>query len=68
MAQHREVQSHHCAMTASIEAEMGAFLDKFKLGNTNVNTLIRDYPGSYSSIDYSSWTSWWGTTNAIFGP
>jgi hypothetical protein len=59
---------NHCATTASIEAEMGAFLDKFMLGNTNVNTVIRDYPGSYSSINYSSWTAWWGTTNAIFGP
>jgi hypothetical protein len=57
-----------CATTASIEAEMGAFLDKFMLGNTNVNTVIRDYPGSYSSINYSSWTAWWGTTNAVLGP
>src|SRR5262249_8725987 len=31
---------NHCATTPSIEAEMGAFLDKFMLGNTNVNTLI----------------------------
>ena len=35
---------NHCATTSSIDAEMAAFLDKFMLGNTNVNTVIRDYP------------------------
>jgi fibronectin type 3 domain-containing protein len=58
----------HCATTSGIDSEMGAFINKFLLGQTNVNTLIRDYPGSYSSINYSSWTAWWGTTNAVFGP
>ena len=58
----------HCATTASIDAEIGAFLDKFLLGNTSVNTTIRDYPASYNSINYTRWTHWWGTTNAVFGP
>jgi hypothetical protein len=47
---------------------MGAFINKYLLGQTNVNTLIRDFPSNYSTIDYSSWTSWWGTANAVFGP
>jgi hypothetical protein len=47
---------------------MAAFVNKYLLGQTNVNTLIRDYPGGYSSINYTSWTAWWGSTNAVFGP
>jgi len=57
---------NHCATTASIDTEIGAFLDKFLLGNTNVNTVIRDFPSTYSSIDYARWTAWWGTTNPVF--
>ena len=57
---------NHCATTTSIDNEMGAFLDKFMLANTNVNTLIRDYPAGYSSIDYARWSAWWGSTNATF--
>ena len=59
---------NHCATTASIDSEMGAFINKFLLGQTNVNTLIRDYPAAYSSINYGSWSAWWGTTNAVLGP
>ncbi|HYG24862.1 MAG TPA: hypothetical protein VEH04_19005 [Verrucomicrobiae bacterium] len=58
----------HCATTPSIDAEVGAFLDKFLLGNTNVNTVIRTYINPYNSIDHARWSHWWGTTNAAFGP
>jgi fibronectin type 3 domain-containing protein len=58
----------HCSTLTTIDNEMGAFINKYLLGQTNVNTLIRDFPSSYSTIDYSSWTAWWGTTNAVFGP
>jgi fibronectin type 3 domain-containing protein len=58
----------HCSTSAGIDTEMGAFINKFLLGQTNVNTLIRDYPAGYSSINYNSWSAWWGSTNAVFGP
>jgi hypothetical protein len=55
----------HCATTAELNADVWAFLDKFLLGNTNVNTTIRDFPASYSAINYTNWTAWWGTTNPV---
>ena len=56
----------HCARTADLDTDVYAFLDKFLLGMTNVNTITnRHVPGSYSSINYARWTQWWGTTNAI---
>jgi glucuronyl esterase-like protein/fibronectin type III domain protein len=58
----------HCATTASIDSEVGAFLDKFLLGNTSVNTTIRDYNSAYNSINYARWTQWWGTTNPVLPP
>jgi fibronectin type 3 domain-containing protein len=57
----------HCSTTATIDNEMAAFVNKFLLGQTNVNTLIRDVdPTITNSIDYARWTAWWGTTNAVF--
>ena len=56
----------HCATTTGIDNDMGAFIDKFLLGQTNVNTLIRDYDSSYSTINYARWYAWWGTGNPIF--
>jgi hypothetical protein len=56
----------HCATTTELNADVGAFLDKFLLGNTSANTTIRDFPSTYSSIDYARWYQWWGTTNPVF--
>jgi hypothetical protein len=56
----------HCATTPAIDSEMGAFINKFLLGQTNVDTNIRDYPSDYSSIDYARWTAWWGTGKPVF--
>jgi len=54
----------HCARTASLDADVYAFLDKFLLGMTNVNTItIRHVPASYSSIDHAQWYGWWGFIN-----
>ncbi|HXS69070.1 MAG TPA: glycoside hydrolase family 10, partial [Candidatus Polarisedimenticolia bacterium] len=53
----------HCSTTASIDSEMAAFVNRFLLDQTNVNTLIRDYDSTYSTIDYASWYSWWGVAN-----
>jgi hypothetical protein len=57
----------HCALTADVIADVGAFLDKFLLGLTNVNTITnRHVPSSYSSINFARWSAWWGTTNPVF--
>jgi hypothetical protein len=60
----------HCSTTSTIDSEMGAFINKFLLGQTNVNTVIRDVDPSIltNNIDYTRWTSWWGTTNPVYGP
>ncbi len=55
----------HCATTPGIDSDMGAFINRFLLDQTNVNTLIRDYDSSYSTIDYASWFSWWGVANYV---
>jgi len=57
----------HCATTASLNADIGAFLDKFLLGMTNLNTVTnRHVPVTYNTVNYSRWTSWWGTGSPIF--
>jgi len=56
----------HCATTTAVNSEVAAFLDKFMLGNTNVNTTIRDYDSSYNTINYASWMAWWGSTTPVF--
>jgi len=55
----------HCATTTNVDSEMAAFVDKFLLDETNVNTLIRDYDSTYSTIDYASWYQWWGSGNYV---
>jgi len=55
----------HCSTTTTIDNEMGAFINKFLLDQTNVNTLIRDYDSSYSTVDYGTWYSWWGQANYV---
>jgi hypothetical protein len=56
----------HCATTPDIDSEMGAFINKFLLGQTNANTNVRDYPSDYSGIDHARWTAWWGTGKPTF--
>ncbi len=55
----------HCATTPAIDKEMGAFINKFLLDQSDQNTIIRDYPTNFASIDYARWTAWWGTTKPI---
>jgi autotransporter-associated beta strand protein len=59
----------HCSTTSSIDSEMGAYINRFLLGQTNVNTVIRDVDQNITNtVNYSQWTTWWGTTNAVLGP
>jgi hypothetical protein len=57
----------HCALTADVISDVGAFLDKFLMGNTSVNTITnRHFPSTYTNINDSRWTAWWGSANAVF--
>ena len=58
-------QHGHCATTPVIDREMGAFINKFLLSQSAVDTKIRDYPTNYASIDYARWTAWWGTQKPV---
>jgi hypothetical protein len=55
----------HCAIPNGQVPAISAFVDKFLLGNTSVNTndiSVNPYP----SVDYQRWYSWWGTGNPTF--
>jgi len=57
----------HCAIPSSQRPAIEAFVEKFLLGNTTVNTNVTINP--YDYIDYSRWSEWWGTGNPVFpGP
>src|SRR5438045_9761954 len=44
----------HCSTTSTIDSEMGTFINKFLLGQTNLNTLIRDVDGnSTNGVNYA---------------
>ena len=50
----------HCSLPQSQYPEVEAYLDKFLLGKTDVDTRVRIAPESYSNIDLDLWTGWWG--------
>ncbi len=57
----------HCAVPNSQLPAIEAFVDRFLLGNTNVNTdNIATHP--YPDVDYQRWYQWWGTGNPVFPP
>ncbi|HMP81617.1 MAG TPA: hypothetical protein PKA41_02780 [Verrucomicrobiota bacterium] len=57
----------HCAFTTDVISDMGAFVDKFLMGLTNINTVTnRHVPASYSTINHASWYQAWGTSNAWY--
>lgn len=54
----------HCRLPASQYPEVEAYVEKFLLGDTTVNTNVTKSP--YDYIDYSRWFEWWGTGNPVF--
>ncbi|MBC6605740.1 T9SS type A sorting domain-containing protein [Hymenobacter sp. BT188] len=54
---------NHCAIPATQQPAIEAFVDKFLLGNPNVNTNITTHP--YPALDYQRWYKWWGTGNPV---
>ena len=53
----------HCDAT-SVTADVNAFINKFILGNTTVNTNIRKHAAAYTYTDYNRWFKWWGTDDS----
>jgi hypothetical protein len=54
----------HCAIPATQRPAVEAFVDKFLLGNTSINTDITVHP--YPRLDYKRWYQWWGTKKPAF--
>jgi hypothetical protein len=55
----------HCVIPNGQVPAISAFVDKFLLGNTGVNTndiSVNPYP----AVDYERWYKWWGTGNPGF--
>jgi hypothetical protein len=48
----------HCATLPEEAPAIAAFVDKFLLGDSTVNTDVEVNP--YPALDYSRWTAWWG--------
>lgn len=57
---------NHCAIPTTQRPAIEAFVDKFLLGNTTVNTNITTHP--YPQVDYQRWYKWWGTNNPVLAP
>ncbi len=55
---------NHCAVPTSMYPEIEAFVDKFLLGNMNVNTI--QMKSRFTTVDHQRWINWWGTNNPEF--
>lgn len=54
----------HCAIPTTQRPAIEAFVDKFLLGKTDVNTDVAAHP--YPEINYQRWYAWWGKSNPVF--
>ncbi|WP_347840156.1 dockerin-like protein [uncultured Draconibacterium sp.] len=54
----------HCRLPEEQYPEVEAFIEKFLLGNTEINTVAEIHP--YPNVDYKKWTAWWGSNNPVF--
>lgn len=54
----------HCAILDTQRREIEAFVDKFLLGDTLVNTNIEHHV--YPQVDASYWYDWWGKGDPYF--
>jgi hypothetical protein len=48
----------HCRLPESQYPEVEAFIEKFLLGNTTVDTNVAKSP--FENVDAQKWYSWWG--------
>ena len=52
----------HCQLPEVQYPEVEAYIDRFLLGKTDVDTRVRIAPDSYQDIDLDWWTGWWGVS------
>jgi hypothetical protein len=63
---------NHCATRPAEAIPIGAFVDKFMLGNAAANTDVEVFPTNpplkydYTKLDYARWTAWWGKGDPKF--
>ncbi len=50
----------HCSLPTTQDAPLAAYVDKFLLGDTGVDTYVRVHPYG-DDFDYARWTAWWGS-------
>lgn len=60
-----DTDHNHCAVPQSEYAPIAAFVDKFLLGDTSVDTNVRDQLYG-DDFDYQRWTWWWGKPQPKF--
>jgi hypothetical protein len=53
----------HCQLPNSQRPEVEAFVEKFLLGDTTVNTNVIKSP--YDHVNFSRWFEWWGTGDPV---
>jgi alpha-glucuronidase len=56
----------HCQLPEKQKPEVEAFVDKFLLGKTTVNTDITH--SIYDEVDHSRWIEWWGSDKSVLRP
>ena len=54
----------HCRLPDVQRPEVEAFVDKFLLGDTAVDTNVETHP--FPDVDFAQWTAWWGTGKPVF--
>ena len=55
----------HCAIPPSQVPVLANFVDKFLLGISDADTLVRTHPFG-DDFDYERWTAWWGSNKPSF--
>lgn len=53
----------HCSLPPTQFPEVEAYVDKFLLGDTTVDTNVMKSPFEY--VDFSRWIQWWGTGDPV---
>ena len=48
----------HCVVSDNQRQSVEAFVERFLLGDTAINTDIEIH--TYPDVDYQRWTHWWG--------
>lgn len=48
----------HCRLPDSERPYVEAFVEKFLLGNSGVNSVVMSHP--FPELDHEKWTRWWG--------